>query len=158
SSVLYADSTTGAFYLRPKDGSLKQIQTIAQNIFNPDVAESVKTLIDQAPLKPEQKSDTKIEIQNGTWRPGFAARQKKKIEQLGYKVTSVGNAAVRPITTAQIYAVTNKYPEILEKLAKLYNAQIITERPPVSPDDSGQTAPQVDIIVILGENNADIAE
>lgn len=157
-SVLYADSTTGAFYLRPKDGTLKQIQNIAQNIFTPEVADSAKTLIDQSPLKPQQMSDTKIEIQNGTWRPGFAARQKKKVEQLGYKVTSVGNAAVRPITNAQIYAVTSKNPEILEKLTKLYNAQVLTVRPPVSPDDNPQTPPQVDIIVILGENNADIAE
>lgn len=157
-SVLYADSTSGAFYLRPRDSSLAQIHNIAQNIFDEKVAESARTLIDQAPLKPVQKIDTKIEVQNGTWRPGFAARQKKKLEQSGYRVTSVGNASVRPIAIAQIYAVTQRNPEIFEKIRKLYNAEVLTKRPPLSPDDVGQSAPAVDIIVILGENNADIAE
>lgn len=157
-SVLYPDNSTGAFYLRPKDPSLKQIHTLTETIFDEGVAESIRTVIDQAPLKPIQISDTRIEIQNGTWRPGFASRQKKKVEQLGYRVTSIGNASVRPTPIAQIYSVTGKNPEVLEKLRKLYNAEVLTTRPEASPDDAGQNAPQVDIIVILGENNADIAE
>lgn len=156
-SVLYPDNSSGAFYLRPKDPTLEQIHYIAQNIFDEKVAESAKTLIDQTPLKPEQLTDTKIEVQNGTWRPGFAARQKNKLVQMGYKVTSIGNAAVRPTPTAQIYAVTQRHPEVFEKLKKLYNAEVLTTRPAVSPDENSQTPPAVDIIVILGENDPDIA-
>lgn len=157
-SVLYADSSLGAFYLRPRDPTLKQIHTVAQNIFDETVIEPVKGLIDQQPLKPVDMTDVKIEVQNGTWRPGFAARQKKQLEKSGYRVTSVGNAALRPVTTAQIYAVTQKNPAVFEKLKKLYNAEVVTNRPPVSPDDTDASAPQVDIILILGENNPDIAE
>ncbi|MCX6781276.1 MAG: LytR C-terminal domain-containing protein, partial [Candidatus Magasanikbacteria bacterium] len=157
-SVLYPDSTTGAFYLRPKDPTLTQIHTIAQNIFNDEVTKSAQGLIDQQPLIPQKPDDTKIEVQNGTWRPGFAARQEKKLEADGFKVTSIGNAAVRPLTQTQIYAVTQKNPATFEKLKKRYNAVELTTRPPQSPDNTSGTAPTVDIIVILGENAPDIAE
>lgn len=156
-SVLYADNAEGA-YLRPRDSSLKQIHTLARNIFDPVVTASVKGVIEELPLKPVDYTDIKIEIQNGTWRPGFAARQKKQLERTGFKVASVGNAAIRPTATAQIYSVTGKNPIVFEKIKKLYNAQEIPNRPPVSPDSAEQTAPAVDIILILGENNPDIAE
>ena len=155
-SVLYADDTSGAFYLRPKDPTLGQIRTLVQTIFDPNAAVLPRTFIDQQPLIPDAPKDARIEVQNGTWRPGFASRQKKKLEADGFKITTIGNAALRPATEAQIYAVTNKYPKIFEALKKKYNAHEILNRPPVSPDNENQEQPQVDIVVVLGENVPDI--
>ncbi len=157
-SVLYPDNSSGAFYLRPRDPTLEQIHYIATNIFDEKVSESAKTLIDQVPLKPEQLTDTKIEIQNGTWRPGFAARQKRKLEQQGFRVVSVGNAPVRPIPLTQIYPTNTRNPQVFEKIKKIYNAEVVVMRPSIAVDDTTQTAPTVDIIVILGENAPDIAD
>lgn len=157
-SVLYPDTSDGAFYLRPRDPTLGQIHTLAQNIFDPDVIDSAKSVIDAVPLKPVDMTDVAVELQNGTWRPGFAARQKKILERGGYRVSAIGNAALRPTAQAQIYNATHKNELVFEKLKKMYNAIEITERPPVSPDSTSQTPPPVDIIIVLGENNQDLAE
>ncbi|OGH61684.1 MAG: hypothetical protein A2848_01105 [Candidatus Magasanikbacteria bacterium RIFCSPHIGHO2_01_FULL_50_8] len=157
-SVLYPDVSEGAFYLRPRDPTLGQIHTLIKNIFDADVIAAAKSVIDQMPLKPVDMTDIKIEVQNGTWRPGFAARQKKILERNGYRVSAIGNAALRPITNAQIFSVTHKNQAIFDKVKKLYNAEEIVNRPPVSPDSTEQMPAQVDIILILGENNPDIAE
>lgn len=157
SSVLYADVSTGAFYLRPKDPTLQQIHWLTQNIFDEQVANGAKTVIDAAPLQPLPHYDAKIELQNGTWRPGFAAREKKRLERDDFIVSAVGNAALRPVTTVQIFDVTHKYPAVIEKLKKRYNAVEIINRPPPSPDAEG-AVPSVDIVVVLGDNIPDFAE
>lgn len=156
-SVLMPDTTSGAFYLRPKDPTLNQIHALVQNIFDEEVSAKAKTLVDYDPLIPKPTDTTRIEIQNGTWRPGFAARQKNKLESEKYTVAAVGNAALRPLARAQIFNVTKKHPETFAALKKKYDAEEIFSHPPVSPD-LGTEPSNIDIIVILGENVADIAE
>lgn len=157
-SVLYSDNSTGGFYLKPRDPSLAQIHHVAQDIFNPETSHAVQGLIDMEPLQPQKIKEAKIEIQNGTWRPGFASRQKKKLVDDGYQVTAIGNAATRPVASAQIYDVTKRYPDLVAALKKQYSASDLTERPSISPDNVTKSPMPVDIIVILGENVPDIAE
>lgn len=157
-SVLYADNSDGAFYLRPKDSSLKQIHNAVQNIFQEQTARAVQGVIEQFPLKPEPKSTARIELHNGTWRPGFAARQKARLEQDGLNVVTIGNAALRPTPRAQIFATNNTQRPLVEKLKVRYDADEILHRPPPSPDQSIPPAIEPDIIIVLGENVTDLAE
>lgn len=158
SSVLYADDAFGGFYLRPKDPTLTQIHTTVQNIFNEDTAHAVQGVIEQYPLKPKPKSTARIELHNGTWRPGFAARQKNRLEADEYTVVSIGNAAIRPTPRAQIFATNDKHRALVEKLKKRYDADEIPNRPPPSPDQYETSISSSDIIIVLGENVPDFAE
>lgn len=157
-SVLYADDSYEGFYLRPKDPTLKQIHASVQNIFNEETARAVQGVIEQFPLKPEPKSTARIELQNGTWRPGFAARQKQRLETDGLTVTAIGNAALRPTPRAQIFAANDKHRTLVEKLKKRYDADEIVNRPPASPDLFETPVAAADIIIVLGENVPDFAE
>ncbi len=150
-SVLYDDMSTGVFYLKPKDPTLAPIREIAANMFDKAATEKVDGIMSLTPVTaPVVLTGSNIEIENGTWRPGFAAREQSQLITKGFAVKTVGNADTRPLARTQIIDVTHKNDTVIAALKKRYDADVLTTT-------SSTPAANIDIILILGENAKDIA-
>lgn len=103
----YLISTTGesgAFLLSPKDGDFNVINTAIENVFSP--SSTSKIAIGGAPQLPGN-TNVKLEVENGTWIPGLAARADKKLSDHGLKVINIGNSLKRPIAQTAIYVLNS---------------------------------------------------
>jgi len=144
-------STTGAdgaFLLVPKTKNFDDINEAIKNVFNNQPSQptpDTEVLPAQAP--PTLPTAT-IEIQNGTWSAGLAARMKKRLEDRGFLVETIGNTQTRPLPQSGIYNLSG------HDLITLENSLKEELRIPVRqnlPADI-QTASSTDILVILGED------
>jgi polyisoprenyl-teichoic acid--peptidoglycan teichoic acid transferase len=135
---------SGAFILEPKTGSFKEINHLIENIFEEELPVFDDTPIQSIPsYKPAN-----IEIQNGTWRAGMAARMKKKLEGSGFRISTIGNTKERPLEQSGIYTVTSsEVTGILQGLVKELHIPI-KETPPIDISPTSTT----DVLIILGEN------
>lgn len=134
----------GAYVLLPKAGNFDEIKRLIKNIF----ALAAAPLSTPAQTTPPTLTDAEVEIQNGTWRAGLAARVRQELRQAGIKVTSIGNTAARPIAASGIYTVSGiSAPDILDTLAQTLNLPVRE----VLPDGEHATS-TTDILVILGED------
>lgn len=106
----YLINTTGengAFMLSPKTGNFDTINSAIANIFNLEIAASNPLSAPAVtPTLIGANSDLKIEIENGTWIPGLAARTQNKLEAKGYHIIMVSNSLRRPIQHSIIYRLT----------------------------------------------------
>lgn len=139
---------SGAYVLEPKTGDWNVVIDYIKNIF-----EKGEIKIDDTPSQPNvpieiSEDDAKIEVQNGTWIPGLAARARKRLEDKGFIIASVGNSEVRPQPTGGIYNLTNK--DLTGKLTDLQHELRlpIKKNLPVGVQASDTT----DILVLLGED------
>lgn len=153
SGLLYehTDETAG-YLLFPTAGNFKKINKAIEHIFDSEY----DTLVNDAkksdtPRADGQTKEILVEIQNGTWRAGLAARAKARLSEEEFTVTSLTNAdaAIRPIAASGIYRVSKKSNVIgairlLQKQLKLPIKQAMPEG--VKPVDG------VDIIVVLGDD------
>ncbi len=159
-----ADS--GAFLLGPKTGNFNQINEAIKYIFDTDhpvVAEKTTAIV---PAQANQSvfPGAKIEIQNGTWHAGLAARYKAKLEGKGFTIYSTGNSVRRPIDKTGIYLVNQAAPnEIVKGLSDELKVAIATtlpdwlgeefDDPNTSSTEAGlKFKPESDILIILGED------
>ena len=151
-------SSIGAFILEPTSGSFEEISLAIEQIF--DVPPEVSIVKTPAQTPPDEEAQDKnevivaplsediVEVQNGTWRAGLAARVKKQLQEQGYIVKEVGNTTERPYLTSGLYDLTKEAKsETLESLKHVLNIPI-KETPPTG--ESGVTS--TDILVILGED------
>ncbi|MCF6276771.1 MAG: LCP family protein [Candidatus Magasanikbacteria bacterium] len=92
----------GAYMLQPKTGDFGEINYLIANIFE---AQPQKPQIVAEQNSPKYYSDAKIEIQNGTWIAGMAARLENKLEKKGFDVGELGNTAERPQQLSGIYII-----------------------------------------------------
>ncbi len=102
---------SGAFILSPKTGNFDTINLTIQNVFSPNSVESLPTLVktsSEISSTGFNQNIPKMEIENGTWIPGLAARTEKKLEDKGYQVIMVSNSLVRPIQHSVIYLLSDK--------------------------------------------------
>ncbi|PIZ94466.1 MAG: hypothetical protein COX81_03520 [Candidatus Magasanikbacteria bacterium CG_4_10_14_0_2_um_filter_37_12] len=139
-------SDDGAFILEPTSGSFEEINKIIKSIFDHENPEKIP---DNTPnQETPEVTITNIEIQNGTWQAGLAARAQKKLSEDNFLVTSVGNTTERPMLESGIYSLTNKGKEdVLPALKEVLNIPIKKDLP-----KSEKFAHGSDILIILGEN------
>lgn len=139
----------GAYILEPKMGNFDDIRRAVQYIF-----ETGATVPDDTPAqKTPVLTPAAIELHNGTWVPGLAARTRKKLSDKGFTITSVGNTNERPVPESGIYLVSERaVGDVLQALQT--TLQIPVKQPP-PPPLAQPIATSTDIIIILGEDFVD---
>ena len=89
-----------------------------------------------------------IEIQNGTWQAGLAARLKDTLVQKKYTVIALGNTSAKPISKSGIYSVSDKAP-----FTSLQSISNETHIPVLQALPTGTLyTTSTDILIILGDD------
>ncbi len=146
--LLYAAITEdGAFVLRPKAGDFSELQYIAQNLFDPELA--------------AKQQPKRIEIQNGTKISGLAVRISQYLQSLGYQITKIGNAPTQDYQKTVIYNLVKQEAKDEDQTANILAELLKAEVAPALPEwVSATTSPQVgigtDILIILGQDQKDL--
>lgn len=162
----------GAFMLVPKTGNFNTINDAINNIFatNNLATNNTAPTNYQIPSSTQQTqtvtrlttSSPKIEIENGTWIPGLAARMQKKLQDKGFTVIMVGNSLKRPIEKTVIYVINNQIDrssvEALSKTLQAANTANLPEWMKDEYDDPNTVENETgmkynkdaDILIILG--------
>ena len=145
----------GAFLLGPKTGNFTQINNDIKNIFNDNnVATVQQDNTEETPVQDAPKLDyATIEIQNGTWQAGLAARLKQRLIDENFYVDGVGNVStdLKPINKSAIYSFSKKEKDVnpvLTALQKELNIPVVTD----IPDGITPMASSTDIVVVLGDS------
>lgn len=161
----YTDA--GAYILSPKSGNFDEMTNAIKNIFNSigekdttpsqdtPAPESINIDIDEEKIKSNNEiksSNNKkkdiIEIQNGTWSLGLAARVKEKLIKENIIATEIGNTQIRPISESGIYVLsTISNADTIEKIQTTLNIPLKNSLP--SPE---QSASSTNILIILGDD------
>lgn len=139
----------GAFVLVPVNGSWSGITDAVKDIFDSGLAKTNDTPHQDAPQATAAAgAATSIEVQNGTWRAGLAARMKKRLTDASFAVETIGNTTDRPQSRSGIYALSKKTPQaLLEALRNELRISIASSVP------AGViTASTTDILILLGED------
>ena len=139
-------SSSGAFILEPVSGNFDDISYLFEHIFNPDIILDTVEAIDTPVQAQPQLPPTIVEIQNGTWRAGLAARTQRQLEDEDISVSILGNTDERPIMESAIY--------ILDPFGK-DAAQAIKgtlQIPIKEPQKDLRHATGTQVLVILGED------
>jgi polyisoprenyl-teichoic acid--peptidoglycan teichoic acid transferase len=139
-------SSNGAFILEPKDGNFDKINDMIKNIFV-----NGETKRDDTPTQPEPKIDysgINIEIQNGTWTAGMAARMKKRLEDKDFIINEISNTEEKPILYSGIYQISNKKASDVTQALQSELHVPIKESPPKNVQATSTT----DILIILGND------
>lgn len=135
----------GAFILEPKTGSYDDISLAIKTIFD---AQKPIARDDTPKQEAPSLSPATIEIQNGTWSAGLAARMKARLEANKFEITTIGNTIERPQAESGIYQVSSKQsPDVLSALQSELHIPI-RQTPPVGVIYASST----DILIILGED------
>lgn len=144
--LVNATSPDGAFMLSPKSGSFTDINLMIDNVFT--AAPSITRAIPVAPAQEAPKiAPAIIEIQNGTWQAGLAARVGKLLQNKGISVTTLGNTTERPQLSSGIYK--------LKSTASADMLQTIRDElkiPIKQLPESLAAATSTEILIILGED------
>ncbi|OGH87520.1 MAG: hypothetical protein A3J93_03250 [Candidatus Magasanikbacteria bacterium RIFOXYC2_FULL_42_28] len=146
----------GAFVLKPKTSNFEQINLAMQNVFS----ESISAIAPTAPAENKPIFSTaKIEVQNGTWRVGLAAKTAARLQDTGFTTLPASNASSRPLTETTIYVKNVKIDkEIITALNKIIAGPVKTKLPDwmTTTDNTASSSlpynPEADIIVVLGED------
>lgn len=167
--VLVERNYNGAFVLEPKSGNWDAVRAIAAGLLDETPAPQVGVILSEAknparmrertsvrdsssPSAPQNdispKGGATIEIQNGTFTVGLAAKMAGVLETQGFNAASIGNASLRNVETTIVYDLTGgKKPDALKKLKTTLKA-IDGEGEPLHLISQGK----LDFVVILGKN------
>ncbi len=141
----------GAFLLVPKNNDFNEINEAIKNIFDEQPGASEKKIIPEQTAPPTSASAVSLEIQNGTWNAGLAARMKKRLEDRGFMVETIGNTAERPQSQSGIYNVSGRDLADLKKLLEEELRIPIRNKLP----NNIIAASSTDIIMVLGEDTSE---
>ncbi len=164
-SPLYATSLNGAYVLLPKKDDWGPLQRLTASLFTSSSG-------DERRAAPSGPPPARIEVQNGTAITGLAARMGLLLENNGYAVSAIGNAVERDYTHTLIYDFTDgARAEDLKELRKrlqadvilsasgwLVSGNLVPQNISLSHEDYAAlaTTKQIDFLVILGENAANV--
>ncbi len=153
----------GAFLLTPKTGTFGPVNSAILGIFDatstPAVVATGSAALPVTPLPNPAFAKATIEIQNGTWQVGLAARVKKTLEGKGFSVTTVGNSSIRPVAKTSLYLLDGAVnQELLTDLQK--ELQLEAKALPTQPADDmssstgrlGPADPNSDLLIVIGED------
>lgn len=138
----------GAYLLLPKSGSYDEIKQQVSSVFDTTALADITVADDTPEQSAPTQTQTSIEIQNGTWSAGMAARIEKRLEDENIDVTTIGNTESRPVAQSGIYTLSATAPlDVVQSISSLL--QIPTrETSTITP----LTASGTEILVILGED------
>ncbi len=138
----------GAYLLLPKTGSYDDIKHQVAAIFDSTSSTHTSTIDDTPPQTTPTQPITSVEIQNGTWSAGMAARIEKRLEDAHINVATIGNTETRPVPQSGIYTLTSTAPlDVVQSISSLLQI------PPRDADTiTPITATGTEILVILGED------
>lgn len=139
----------GAFLLVPKNNDFAEINEAIKNIFDKQPSASEEKTPPEQTLPP--MAEANIEIQNGTWSAGLAARLKKRLEDRGFVIANISNTAERPQTISGIYNISGRNFNATEKSLEEELRIPVRKIPPAKI----QAASSTDILVVLGEDSAE---
>ncbi len=162
--LVNASSPGGAFILSPKTGSFADITTAITSIFTttstlhstePEYREA------EPPLAPtgtpavlsHTEADPSIEIQNGTWSAGLAARIEARLKEHKIYSDKVGNVNpdYKPLTTSGIYILDPSAHDTGTEIGTILNIPLLTTLPPeITP-----LVTHSNIVILLGEDFAE---
>jgi len=140
-----AYSPSGSFIMRPKGGDFEPIKQLIAHVFEQEEATTNNTPTQDKTSVP--LGDVHIEILNGTWRAGLAARVQKQLEDEGFVVKTLGNTTERPVMESSVYTIQKNIDSgVLGGIKE-------TLRIPLK-QGSGQFThtSTTDVLVILGED------
>ncbi len=136
----------GAYLLVPKDGNFDKINKLIKNVFEQGTVVYNNTPQQEVPTS--SLPEAKIEIINGTWQAGLAARMKQRLEEKNLLVSTIGNAEDRPQTISGIYKISNNnFQDTTSALEKELHISVKTSLPA-----NIQAASTTDILILLGED------
>ncbi len=136
-------SPDGAFMLEPKTGNFTDINAMIKNVFEEVKAQDNDTPEQIAPAIQQLN----IEIKNGTWIVGMAAKFRKNLQEKGFYISSVGNTAERPQDKSGIYKITPNSNTVALALQQELDIPI-KENLPGGVSASTST----EILIILGDD------
>lgn len=139
----------GAFYLFPRAGNFDDINYAIEHVYEGDI---ITPVYDDTPAQEEPiHDDAIIEIQNGTWRAGLAARFKQRLIDANFFVEDIGNTDpdYKPILQSGIYDMTQTSAE--STLTALKDELHISIRTDI-PEGAIKAATSTDILIILGDD------
>ena len=154
----------GAYILSPVTGNFDSMKDAIKNIFEYN-SEKDSTPSQDTPapesinIATEKETDYEsggstenpedsIEIQNGTWRAGLAARVKEKLVGQDIEVKEVGNTQTRPTAESGIYVISAVSDvEMIKKIQSSLNIPLKDILP-----EGEQTVSSTNILIILGED------
>ncbi len=139
-------SPVGAFILEPVTGNFDDIALLIEHIFDADFELPKVVHIDVPKQEKPVLAPASIEIQNGTWRAGLAARAEKQLEDEGIVVTSIGNTGERPVMQSAMYILN----DVAHDTAQAIKASL--SLPIKKPPATVTTTPGTELLIILGED------
>jgi LCP family protein required for cell wall assembly len=139
-------SPEGAFILSPKSGNFDDINETIANIFTYEAGKQQNTTPEQ--VVAPTLSTASIEIQNGTWIAGLAARTEARLEEINVSVETLSNTEVRPQPTSAIIKLTSE--PLTDIMIGLQSELDIPVKQTLPTGMSYE--PNTDILVILGED------
>ncbi len=164
----YLVAKTGSnFLLFPKNNDFTEINSIIQNIFDPQIVktiqektkltkqylEALNKLEEQQRNQQQKTLGTLIEIQNGTWQPGLAGQTKQNLEEsLQIFINKIGNTQpeLKPVAKSQIIVInkTDDNLKLAKKIADFLDVPII-DNPNISDLNYDENSA---IVIILGKD------
>ncbi|MAF35408.1 hypothetical protein CMO91_06220 [Candidatus Woesearchaeota archaeon] len=142
-----------ASVLKPRIGNYSEIQELAANMLTNTATSvpvaAVEETPEELPAEEEQAEVPKsfVEIRNGTTITGLASRTRETVQDEGFEVTAIGNAATRDNDETKVYAVTDDATESAKAIAELLGAQIDSGLP------ADETATEAGVLIILGADS-----
>lgn len=120
-------SEGGAFMLTPKTGNFLAINEAITTVFNPNsaiaknlaettVTDTTLKTADLSPKTNQTINEPLIEIQNGTWNAGLAARVRRRLEFKDIIITTIGNYTNKPLGQSRIYASKTTPQSLVDRL------------------------------------------
>jgi polyisoprenyl-teichoic acid--peptidoglycan teichoic acid transferase len=124
------------YTVEAKDKSYEKIKKLSENIFDLEISEERKVLI--------QEENASIEIQNGTGSLDLANKVARDLEELGHKIIKSANINSPDFSGVMIYDNSkNLKPETLKFLKEKFNAVIMEEL--------GNNFSKADFTIVLGK-------
>ncbi|OGH64114.1 MAG: hypothetical protein A2821_02390 [Candidatus Magasanikbacteria bacterium RIFCSPHIGHO2_01_FULL_41_23] len=161
-------TSSGAYILYPKTDNFNAINDSIKLIFNGDPNKAIaltnasaENPFFNADIKNKEKNPVEtfapktvepiLEIQNGTWNAGLAARVRRRLEFRSIAITTVNNTQEKPISQSKIYVLQKNTPstilDILVDELKISTTQNIPST--IHPSTS------TDILIMLGDDFID---
>ncbi len=161
-------SEGGAFMLTPRTGNFVAINTAIAKVFetanvatNATTAtatdSTTQTVNANKPIVLAPKNSKTpiikvpdIEIQNGTWNAGLAARVGRRLEFRDLIITTIGNYQSRPLSQSRIYTNKNVPQTLIDTLVDELKIPATAELPKDIPFNTS-----TDVLIILGDDYID---
>lgn len=143
-----AFSADGAFLLEPRTGNFDEINLVIEGIFDaPPAVAADTTPVQEEPVV--DYSSVVVEIQNGTWRAGLAARTGEALQQKQVVAETLGNTNIRPHAASGIYLL-EQTPQATDVAATVKERLGIPIKQTLPAGERAATGTHV--LVILGDD------